>query len=382
MNILFLADPNSIHDIKWISFFTEKYNCFLVMRPYSAEVMGKENFSAFEEKHHVKILGVIEDFSLRHFFRTIKQFQFLNTEIRSHKIDLLHIMYAEPNALWAYFRNSLNIPIVLTTRGTDVLKTIPFFFNNPGILNKLVAACYKKALLKCDVITCTSYQQKESVLKLTAKKAQKVEVIRTGVDIDKILGDTTVFKLSELEGGKYVFFPRAMRPLYQHEFAISAIKLLPEEIRNKFSFVFIDKNSADNNYVSLIRNEMNDCEANFIWLNNLEQSVLFQTYKNASLVVMTPASDGSPVSAIETMLCKVPLILPPLPYDKDLFSEGVVFFESWKAEDLALQIESLLEGDQKLNTESSFQNAINLADRKREMTKLGKIYSEIAPKKS
>ena len=352
------------------------------MRPYSAEVMGKENFSAFEEKHHVKILGVIEDFSLRHFFRTIKQFQFLNTEIRSHKIDLLHIMYAEPNALWAYFRNSLNIPIVLTTRGTDVLKTIPFFFNNPGILNKLVAACYKKALLKCDVITCTSYQQKESVLKLTAKKAQKVEVIRTGVDIDKILGDTTVFKLSELEGGKYVFFPRAMRPLYQHEFAISAIKLLPEEIRNKFSFVFIDKNSADNNYVSLIRNEMNDCEANFIWLNNLEQSVLFQTYKNASLVVMTPASDGSPVSAIETMLCKVPLILPPLPYDKDLFSEGVVFFESWKAEDLALQIESLLEGDQKLNTESSFQNAINLADRKREMTKLGKIYSEIAPKKS
>lgn len=360
-----------------MSFFSKTHTCFLLMRPYHAKIFGEANFKAFEEKYNIKILGSINDFSIRHFFQTYKQYQLLKSIIKTHNIDLLHIMYAEPNALWAYFRNSLNRPIVLTTRGTDVLKTIPAFFDKPGILNKLISYCYRKALQKTDAISCTSYRQKESILRLCAGKAPKIEIVRTGVDCDIVLSDTSAHSVPELKGKKYVFFPRAMRPLYRHEFALSAINLLPAELRAAYRFVFIDKNSSDKAYSSDIAARIEESKADIIWLNNLDQVTLFQTYKGASLVVMTPVSDGTPVSAVETMLCKVPLILPPLLYDSDLFSEGVAYFKTWEAADLAEQMQKILEGTEILDIEKAFENALNLADRNREMTKLTKIYDAL-----
>jgi glycosyltransferase involved in cell wall biosynthesis len=378
LNILYIADPNSIHDIKWMSFFSEKHQCFLLQRAYHAKIYPNFDSDNFCSIYNIKVLGSIKDFSLRNFLSTISQYRLLKKIIKENKIDLIHVMYAEPNALWAYFRNSLHVPIILTTRGTDVLKTIPEFYNNKGLLNNLVAYCYRKAFLKTDTITCTSSKQQASILKMTNAKAKEISIIRTGVDVDLILSDHSAKKRAELMGKKYVFFPRAMRPLYHHELAIEAISLLPSELRKAYSFVFVDKNSSDKAYTEEIGQKMSKCETSFVWLENLDQPTLFETYKNAVLCVMTPKSDGTPVSAIEAMICKIPLILPDLDYDRDIFSEGISFFEQNSAASLSNLMTKHLEGNLKPDLEKAFNNALNLADRKREMNKLGEIYRRYA----
>lgn len=377
LNILFLADPNSIHDIKWMSYFSREHKCFLLARKQHAEKLGPENFDKFESEFNIKILGSIEDFSIRNFLGTIAQYRIIKKLIKEENIDLMHIMYAEPNALWAFFRSNVNIPILLTTRGTDVLKTIPEFFEGSGLLNRMVAYLYRKSFIKTDSITCTSIRQKASVLKLTGAKVKSPHIIRTGVDIQSILSDTASYKKEELSVKKCVFFPRAMRPLYDHELAIDSVALLPETIRKEFSFVFVDKNSADKAYTSMIEDKIKQSAADFIWLENLDQKTLFETYKNASLCVMTPKSDGTPVSAVEAMLCKVPLILPPLEYDPDLFAEGVLFFKERTAASLSSLIEAVLKGQILPDIEKAYENALHLADRNKEMNKLGMIYKEL-----
>jgi glycosyltransferase involved in cell wall biosynthesis len=216
---------------------------------------------------------------------------------------------------------------------------------------------------------------------LTGAKVKTPYIIRTGVDIQTILSDTVSYEKEELIEKKYVFFPRAMRSLYNHELAIDAIAILPETIIKEFSFVFVDKNSADKAYTSLIEDKIKQSAANFIWFENLGQKTLFQTYKNASLCIMTPKSDGTPVSAVEAMLCRVPLILPPLEYDPDLFSEGVMFFNERTAESLSSLIEAVLCGQKLPDIEMAYKNALHLADRNKEMNKLGMIYKELNARK-
>lgn len=94
---------------------------------------------------------------------------------------------------------------------------------------------------------------------------------------------------------------------------------------------------------------------------------------------MTPKSDGTPVTAIEAMLSKTPLILPPLAYDEDLFSETCLQFKEWNAKSLAQEIQQALVKPQTKMVEEAYLRAKGLADRKTEMTRLGQIYDKLVP---
>lgn len=377
MNILYIADPASIHDIKWMRFFTQEHQCFFIVREHHDRETPPEKYQELEERYNLKFVGAIHDFSIRKYSQTRATSRQIQSLIQKHNIDLFHILYAEPNALWGIFKKQYNLPMVLTTRGTDVLKTIPSFFGKWHPIKWLSAHWYKKAFRNMDYIVGTSTRQMKSVQTLS-NRTERLAVIRTGVDVDKIQKDTSAFQLEVLEGRKYVFFPRAMRPIYQQELAVKAIGLLPQAITENYSFVFVDKKSRDKAYVSQVQIEMDKySNVDFLWLEHLDQMTLFETYKNASLVVMTPMSDGTPVTAIEAMLCKIPLLLPPLEYDKDLFGKGVAYFEDWKATSLASKMQEILSEKQFLDVDLAYKNASNLADRKKEMTRLGEIYQSL-----
>ncbi|MBR9997630.1 MAG: hypothetical protein KFF73_01605, partial [Cyclobacteriaceae bacterium] len=57
---------------------------------------------------------------------------------------------------------------------------------------------------------------------------------------------------------------------------------------------------------------------------------------------MTPRSDGTPVSAVEAMFYKRPLIIGPIEYDEEIFNEKVIRLGSWLAQELADKISSIL----------------------------------------
>lgn len=365
MNILYLADPNSIHDIKWISFFTEKnLNAFLLKRNHHANAVKSADLNNVTE------VGSIADFSIFRFHRTISTALFIKRILRRNKIDLIHILYAEPNALWCLLRNFFGIPMIVTTRGTDVLKTIPESFEKRTFINILVSFLYKKSFLNADWVTGTSSRQLESIEAFSTRK-ENMSVIRTGIEVRYVESDTSSF--SNIEG-PFILFPRYIRPLYNHEFCLDAIEELPADIKANYKMVFIGKDSGEAPYQSYLENRMNSLkDVKFIFLPIQAQEAIIELNKRASLVIMTPKSDGSPVSAMEAIACGAKVILGPLRYDAELYRDYVFQLNTWSASELATLIQHVLKTEEKQDLKSFLRSV----DRRTEMNKIYILYKKM-----
>jgi glycosyltransferase involved in cell wall biosynthesis len=378
LNILFIADPNSIHDIRWMHSLIAKGNIsgfVLARKPhYESHKLNPNTLSP-----NIKLLSGILDPSVIRPFRNLVQAFKIRNMIRRHKIDIVHIMYAEPNALWANWKSLFNVPLILTTRGTDVLKTIPEFFQKKSLLASIVASRYRSAFNSFDHITCTSQRQ------LDGLKSMKVNtpatLVRTGVDIQKIKRAVTDMKARLGITEKFVLMPRNMRPLYNHEFTLDAIGLLEENFLREYSFVFINSDTKDSAYLSSIKQKAASIKGKFHFLSSFEHEEMLSLYKQASLIVMNPLSDGSPVSAMEAMASNVPVILPPLTLDMEIF-EGAFVFDQWTPQSLKTKIEYVLSFNARELGEilaSIGARVSSVADSEAEMRKVSDIYKRLKP---
>ncbi len=345
MNLLFLLDPNSTHNIKRNRFFVKKgYNVFYIYNRNPKKITEEKILDGATD------LGSIHCFSILNFIKTVKTFLWLRKVITGYEINAFIIFYAEPNSLWSFFRKWLKIPVVIYTAGTDVLLTIPSFKKKRSLFSSIVYYVYKISLRNADYIVSTSKSQVEAVKKITGKSI-KYEIIRTGVDFSLLEENSPNSIVLKTEKKKHILFPRLMKPIYRHEFALEAIKILPKKIKNEYGFIFINNAPVDCPYfrkINLIARQIDDAE--ILFLPKLPQEKIIRLYKMSSLAVMTPCSDGSPVSAMEAMACKTPVILPPLNYDNDVFNnDTVTFFEEWNPESLALCMEKLLQPSAELN---------------------------------
>lgn len=341
--ILFLADPNSIHDIKWISFFANENSdrCLLLPRLHHYRAYHKASADDRQAPGNFHILSPIHDFSIVRCYRTFYEAFLIKRIIRRNKISVVHILYAEPNALWCLFRSFFSVPIIISTRGTDVLKTIPSAVRRKDPLNRLVAYLYKRAFQNADWITATSQAQIASITRFSGREG-RLSVVRTGVDTKRLVCDTSNhFPLAD--DRPFVLFPRFIKPIYNHEFCLAAIALLSPSVRQRYKMVFVGKNHGDNPYQKRIENLMQQQSGVvFEFIERQRQEAIFELYKRASLVVMTPVSDGSPVSGMEALLCGSRLILGPLDYDEEIFSLATKL-EAWDSKELAQKMTWALE---------------------------------------
>lgn len=334
IKVLYLADPNSIHDIKWIN---------------TLSGFGIKPFWLARKKHDSKTnllnkgesICYIQDFSILRFPITLYTAFKIKRLIKKHQIDVLHVMYAEPNALWCNFRNFWGLPIIITTRGTDVLKTIPEAFENKTLINYIVAPLYRRAFLKADFITATSSGQQKSIERFSGRTLN-TSIVRTGVDLLRIASNTEKY-FPLIDSKPFVLFPRYIKPIYNHEFCLEAIKLLSDTYKKKYKMVFLGKDSGDLDYQRKLTSMMLSIKVvEFEFIEKQSQEAVLELYKRASLVIMTPKSDGSPVSAMEAIACGSPVILGPLDYDESVFAENSERLTNWNPQELASNIEAIL----------------------------------------
>lgn len=381
--ILYIADPNMIHDLKWISFFSAQkndYQVFMLVRKCHADLLGQANFATIEAKYQLKILGIIDDFSILRFWKTIAQARQIRRYLSENKIDIFHVMYAEPNSLWANIRLPAHVLPILTTRGTDVLQTIPAFFEKKTIIARLAAFFYRRAFGRFAHITGTSTRQLQAVARLAPSTKANLLLVRTGIDVAALAAPPAAAPPlnSELLNSdkKIIFFPRAMRPLYNHEFALQACALLSPDLQATYQLVFVNRDNPDTAYVAKIAAALEAQKMDFTFLPQLPPAQLFALYRAAAVVVMCPLSDGTPVSALEAMAVGAPLILSPLAYDADLFApDAVCILPDWQPQSLANAISNILLGTANIDSQKAANLAQNLANRDTEMKKLADLYS-------
>lgn len=375
MRILFLADPAS-HDLHWLAQLSGRHECYVLLRHQHFIRYKPEQLSLIEAEYGFTIVGSLPDCSFARPLRLIKSLRVLRQVVQQRGIEFLHLMYAEPNALWALASRYLRIPCCITTRGTDILVTIPQFFQSKNRWQQFIAKSYRSAFQKAAFITCTSHKQQDYIQALFQIPASRIKLVRTGVDFSNAIGGPADELPETLQGRRYVVFPRSMRPLYNHTFSLDAIGQLPSQILGSCVFVFVDNDSVDQLYVSAIKQRMASMTGvSFLFLNRQSQAQLYTLFRHAHLVVMNPLSDGTPVSAIEAIACGTPVILGPLPYDADLFGQYPYRLNEWSVHELATLMQELLQHDKP--DMQVYANHLRLrVSREQQMNLLSSYYQE------
>jgi glycosyltransferase involved in cell wall biosynthesis len=379
VNILYICLPTDVHDRKWMTYFSDKADCnlFATWESNFDETTGPEDFEFFKEKN-IKPLKSIKPFSFKNPIQAWQSIRFLNKIIAENNIDIVHLLFATPHAIWGAY---INVPYIITARGSDVLIVIPDLLKAKGvkkIQNKYLFSIFKKSFNNASLVTGTSSKQVESINKFLQPKAP-VELIRSGIDVNTIMAiENDRFLPEILKGKKFVFSPRYIRPVYDVELQIEALRLLPNSVLNEYYFVFIYGPNTDY-YVTMKQKLANLKGLNYIILDRISQMEMWTCYKYAALTFMVPHSDGTPNTALEAMAAGCPLILRDLEaYDKDLFEGTCVKLKEATPQCLADTIVSSLTNYPEGLKQAAMEKVTLHGNRAIEMEKLYTWYKKIA----
>ncbi len=383
MNILYIGTHNSIHDLKWMKYFAnrEDFKVFFVSeRQHLPTQLLTSEIQAEYEKHGITYIGYLNSFSIRKIFSFIKSAIWLRQQLQKHHIDLVHILFATPHALWGLM---VNTPYIITTRGSDILLVIPQLkktTNLKGLYFRLLYRFFKSAFEKASLVTCTSLAQLKKVTELFQIKSTKI--IRTGVDVHLISEIKKPQLLNRLlQNQKFVFSPRFFSPIYNIALQIQALEYLPQHIIRNYTFVFIRGKHYDENYSATLLLNLTQLKytigLKFIVEDYLDQESIWMYYKQASLTIMTPLSDGTPNSALEAMAGRCPVILPNLPYDSDIFQNATLVLKHNDPHQLAQLIEKALSEYPTEMLDLAYLRVNELGNRQIEMRNLEVLYKQL-----
>ncbi len=377
MRVLYFANPESIHDAKWINGFSKSNDV--------AVVCGSDYSPASNcLTSAIEIKPVLPPYSVWNRKRTNTAIEAISEISADFGPDIIHSMYAVPKAVWADSVAAGNH--VITTRGSDLLVDYSIEFRNPATLTQRISYPVMRkrieaALRNAAFVTSTSYRQNEIVSRIRGN-TEGTAVIRTGVD--------TGFFRSEIvdkTNDEFVLFcPRSIKPVYNIELLVrSFAELLRQRpAENRLKLLIID-DLPDSEYSNTVRAAIvhEKVDDHVELLPKIDQEEMRRQYQAADLVVMIPKSDGTPVSAIEAMLMKTAVVVGDLPYDEDIFNESTV----WKTdiaspEKIAETLASVIanENGRRLKVEKAYKSASENAGLENSLKRINAIYESICGK--
>ncbi|MBL4586781.1 MAG: glycosyltransferase family 4 protein [Flavobacteriales bacterium] len=379
IRILYIGDPSSVHDIKWVSYFSTRpdFEAHFLVQEHEMHLITAERKRLFN-KLNITIEGPIKSYSLWRFWDNLKSIGKIREVVKKRRIDILHPLFATPFSLWTPYAN---IPSVITTRGSDIMVVLSNLRKQTG-LKKLHGSIllnrFKKAFIKSAALTCTSQGQSERINEIFETKI-KAEIIRTGVNVDEIWQLEPKLDLPKnFTGKKIIFLPRYVRPIYRTELQLEALNMLPLQTKNKIALLLIKGNRTEDSYMLKIQKQLDEIGISYHVYDSLTQHEMWSAFKLSALTIMTPKTDGTPNSALEAMAANCPLILGSFGYDIDLFSEKYCFrMKSDSSEELNKLISKALSNYPETVLKSAFENVALKGNRLVEMERLRNVYSEI-----
>jgi glycosyltransferase involved in cell wall biosynthesis len=384
MNILFFCSPLSIHDQKWFYRISKLNNIRVFIISDKPDYLSNKVFRDTCRENNIILLPSLCPYSIKHHYRTKASINKINEYITTHGIDLVHFMFATP---YAFYSNHIKIPYIITTRGSDVLIVAPSLLKTKGVRglhDKLLFRKLKKAFNNAEAITSTSNKQKSEIQILFGTDDKKLNIIPTGINIESIINENTNSLPDKLLGTRIIFFPRYVKPIYNTYLQIEAIGLLPQEILESITFVFIRGDEIETQYQREAIEKLNKIKGiKYHLFDKLSQKQMWSIYNAAELTIMTPVSDGTPNSALEAMIARSGLILGNLDYDKNIFNEYTcIKLSDNNAKELAKSIENCLSNYPSTKKDKAFETVVKYADIHQSIKTIISIYNKLSPKRT
>jgi len=358
MKILFLAPADSIHTYRWLSYFSDKYDLFLI----------SETESRYDFKNVCLLYYGYKIIKLPDYLKQTRDF--LREKVMEIKPDIIHVHFLERMG-WIPGLVDFH-PCIITLWGSDL------FFPNLKESDYLLQDISKLCLSRSDLVTADSPLLLQKALSFGAKNT---ELILFGPDkkfcnLQKKEDLRRKYKISE---DIFVILSlRALKPLYR----IDKLVEMMEYLEKGNLLLLIDYNAYQpykNNLLELINRK--GLQEKIMIVSEHKHDQLNNLYNISDLSISIPQTDGVPASIFESMACEVPVLSVKLDSYQNIFSENenIFFVANPEPETLANKVEEI----KNLKSNLIIKNALKLAKKysfDEQMMKMDKIYQKIYDK--
>lgn len=176
---------------------------------------------------------------------------------------------------------------------------------------------YKKivqfTLKRADHIICDAEHLKKEILRLI--DLDNISVIPRGVDLTQFNN-----KIKVSGNKKWIIITRNFEPIYGIEYFLDAVPKILEEVP-EVRVILCGKGSLEDKLKRIVKNKKLEKYVYFVGHIPHEK---IQWYLNVADVYVSPSlSDGTSVSLLEAMACKLPCIVTDIPAIKEWIKDGV-----------------------------------------------------------
>ncbi|MEI6123275.1 MAG: glycosyltransferase [Bacteroidota bacterium] len=309
MKICFVANAESIHTVRWVSYFVNRgHEVHLISHKgrniegvvfHSLKTIGKSRIT-LERIRLVNLLTFI--------------IRSLQTRKLIHKIkpDIIHAH----NVILSGFYTSLSKmhPMVVTAWGTDVLIAPK--------MNVVLKKIAKQVLKHADCITCDGLNTREAMIALGAR-ADKINTIFFGIDTKKNSPsqiDESLKQKLNITDYPSVISIRNFNPVYNVETLVRAIPLVLNKIPDT-KFILTGTGTEENNLIKLAG--FLQVDKSIVFTGNLASDDIPYYLASADLYVSTSLSDsGLAASTGEAMACALPVIVTDVGDNRQWIQDG------------------------------------------------------------
>lgn len=372
MNVLYLGDINSIHDFKWVTYFSgrNEFNVYFLTEFLHYNELSDE-WRVKLEQEGVTILDPIDSFSLKNLRSSFSSIKTIKRYLKTYQIDIFHPLFGSPQPIWLNFLS--NVKSIVTTRGSDILVLLKSLKSSKSIKDRILFFLLLRGLKKASFIASTSQKQID-YLKTLGIPAEKLNLIKTGVEVQAIKNHPLHHKVATKKE-KFIFSARYIGPIYNMEYQIEAIKALPKCIREEYSFLFIKGTNCELSFFESFKAKLDAIDGlQFDVVDGITQLEIWSTLKASAVTYMVPLSDGTPNTALECMAGRVPFIMGDLDYNRELFENVSYRADLSDAKDLANKIQLSIRDYPVRFLDKGEQNVHLYGSRTFEMNKLKELY--------
>jgi glycosyltransferase involved in cell wall biosynthesis len=368
LNLAFIANPGHVLVRRWVTFFARRGHAVSVLE-------GFGNGAAAELDERIQIIRYDARGSLRlPFASALHARRVVRGILRELRPDVVHAHTARPYGWQAGLAGYH--PYAISTWGSDVL--IP----PPGVRGRF---WQHRTLSRADLVTAVSPYMRQAAIRGGAV-ADRVVEIQFGVDTGRFVPaavPAASLRHVGLDARPFVFSPRAVKPLYNHETILAAFGRLDTD----HQLVMTGRNAEPAHLERLIA-EMGDhgIRDRVRIVDDVSDDDMLGLYQGAAVVVSAPLSDSFPISLLEAMACATPVVAGDLPPVRAVLENvaPAAIVPTLDAEAMAGALRGMLElaPEKRRQLGAALrQLAVTTADYETNMSRMEGLYRELAARR-
>jgi glycosyltransferase involved in cell wall biosynthesis len=376
LRILGIADVDYVHTRKWANYFGSRGNRLHLVSFGPVVAQGRSEF-------HPNITvdeEVLPAFHLKRPWLTLGAIRRLRATSRRFRPDLVHVHYLGHAAWYAALANLR--PLIVSVMGGGDIQGDAW---QPASIRERLLTPF--TLRRCDGVTCWSRNLARIVAPLL-RPGVRPEVLVGGIDLSRFqhVADATTFRetLGFERDAFLIFSPRLFWPRCNIETIVRALPRVLARLPRARLLLVKHRASAYPEHEQAMERLIDA-----LGVRQAVRSVpgvpneeMPKYYSAASCTVSIPATDGTPMTVLESAACGTPTIVLDLPdYDPEIFVHGrsVLRLPLADPEMLANAVVELAK-DPQLRSVISAEGrdlAARHANYATEMERLGKLYSAL-----